>query len=165
MIILINGSINSGKSTAASLLQRKTPNTAVVEIDSLRKFIDWMPLEQSIPINLKNAASIINNFHSEGLSVIATYPLSEENYQFLTKHLDVDQSQLFAITLAPKLDHILKNRGTRHLSDWERKRIKYHYKIGIHKPDFGHIIDNSNQTPAETVDKILQIIDCKQDVN
>ena len=77
MIILINGSINSGKSTAASLLQRKTPNTAVVEIDSLRKFIDWMPLEQSIPINLKNAASIINNFHSEGLIVISTYPLSE----------------------------------------------------------------------------------------
>lgn len=162
MVIFINGSINSGKSTVSQLLQKEFPNTALVEIDSLREFIDWMPLEQSIPINLKNAVSVINNFTSEGLNVIVPYPLSEKNYTFLSQHLDTNNSEIFIITLAPKLENVLQNRGTGVLTDWEKERIQYHYGIGIHSPKFGKIIDSSNQSPTETVDKILKIIDASQ---
>lgn len=41
MIIFLNGSKNSGKSTVAKILQDKLPNTAHVEVDNLRDFISW----------------------------------------------------------------------------------------------------------------------------
>ena len=53
MIIFINGSINSGKSTISKLLVEGLPNTALIEIDSVRAMIDWMPLEQAIPLTLR----------------------------------------------------------------------------------------------------------------
>ena len=50
MIILINGSMNAGKSTVAKLLINKIPRTAHVE--SLRRFIEWMSIDESIPYNI-----------------------------------------------------------------------------------------------------------------
>jgi len=55
MIIFINGPVNSGKSTTAKIVVEKIPNTALVEIDTLRSFIEWMPLKDAIEINLENA--------------------------------------------------------------------------------------------------------------
>lgn len=156
MIIFISGSINSGKSTISKLLQNDLEKTAVVEIDSLRAFIDWMPIEQTIPINLQNAVSVIQNFVSHNLNVIVPYPLSQKNHNYFVKNLG--NQQLIFITLSPKLDIILKNRGDRSLSNWEIDRIKYHYQIGINSPEFGEIIDNSDQTPDETIKVIKKYL-------
>jgi len=156
MIIFINGSINSGKSTISKLLQKNLEKAAVIEIDSLRAFIEWMPIEQAIPINLQNAVSIIKNFISQNLNVIIPCPLSKENHDYFVKNLE--GNQLIFITLSPKLDTVLKNRGNRKLSKWEVNRIKYHYQIGINNPEFGKIIDNSDQTPKETVEIIKDYI-------
>ena len=62
MIIFISGSINSGKTTISKILTQKIPNTANIEIDNIRAFIDWLDIEKAIPINLENAVLIINNF-------------------------------------------------------------------------------------------------------
>ena len=70
MIIFLNGSINAGKSTVAKLLAKELPNTALIEIDTLREMISWMPIDKAIPLNLKNAVSVIRNFAEEGLDVI-----------------------------------------------------------------------------------------------
>jgi len=156
MIIFINGTINSGKTTISKLLQKRIPKSAVVEVDALRAFIDWLPLEQAIPINLKNTVSIIKNFVSEDINVIIPYPLSEKNHEFFSKELaGIDQKIIF-ITLAPQLEKVLENRGTRELTEKEKQRIRYHYDIGIESPSFGAIIDNSNQAPEQTVEEILK---------
>lgn len=154
MIIFINGSINSGKSTVSKIIADKLGNTAVIEIDDLRNFIEWMPLDMAIPINLENALALIGVFINKGLNVIIPYPLSKNNYDYFIKNLhDIDDIKVF--TLSPNLETALMNRGSRELDDWEKDRIKYHYEIGINKPDFGVIIDNSNETPDQTVEKIL----------
>ena len=154
MVIFINGSINSGKSTISKILADKLGNTAVLEIDDLRNFIEWMPLEQAIPINLENAVAVIRVFINKGLNVIIPYPLSKNNYDYLFKNLtDIDDIKVF--TLSPKLEIALTNRGSRDLDDGEKDRIKYHYEIGIHKPDFGLIIDNSKETPQQTASQIF----------
>ncbi|MDD2909844.1 MAG: hypothetical protein PHU74_02885 [Candidatus Pacebacteria bacterium] len=158
MIIFLNGSINSGKSTVAKLLAEKLGNSAIVEIDSLREFIDWMPLEKSIPINLQNAVAVIKVFVKNNLNAIIPYPLDKENYDYLAKELDEFKNNLHVFTLSPKLEIALQNRGLRKLTDWERERIQYHYSIGINNPDFGVIIDNSDETEEETVGRILKII-------
>jgi len=154
MIIFLNGSINSGKSTIAKLLAEKLGNSAILEIDSLRAFIDWMPLDQSIPINLENAVAVAKVFVKNNLNVIIPYPLDKENYNYLVSELN----ELHVFTLSPRLEVALQDRGTRKLTDWEKERIKYHYSIGINNPDFGTIIDNSDETEEQTVNKILSKI-------
>lgn len=153
MIIFLNGSINSGKSTIAKTLIKKMPNTAHIEVDDLREFISWMSLDESIPINLENTIALIKNFLKRGLNVIVTYPLSESNFDYLQDNLKDISEEIYLFTLNPNLETVL-SRGKR-LSNYERKRIKYHYQIGINKPSFGVILDTTNQTPEETVADIM----------
>jgi len=158
MIIFLNGSINAGKSTVAKILAQKISNTALVEIDTLRSMIEWMPIDQAVPINLENAISVIRNFSSKGLNVIVPYPLSQKNYEYMILGLkDVDE-KLHFFTLAPKIEKALTNRGTRELDNWEKERISHHYASGITSPSFGMIIDNTELTPNETAKFILNII-------
>jgi adenylylsulfate kinase-like enzyme len=158
MIIFISGAINSGKSTVAKLLQEKLGNTAVVEVDNLRSFIQWLPIEDAVPLNLKNTVSVIKNFVAEGMNVIVPYPLSLKNYEYLAEELKSVDTKIFFLTLAPSMAVALTQRGQRELDEWEKERIQYHYGIGIAAPKFGEVIDNSQQTPEETVDRILNLI-------
>jgi type III secretion system FlhB-like substrate exporter len=155
VIIFLNGSINSGKTTVAEILAKKLSSVAIVEIDALRAMINWMPIDQAIPINLENAVSVIRNFSKRGLDVIIPYPLSQKNYEYVADNLKDIDTQKYFFTLAPSLEKAITNRGTRELDDQEKKRIAYHYDIGIHSPSFGEIIDNSDQTPEETARIIL----------
>lgn len=155
MIIFINGSINSGKSTIAKLLVKELPNTALLEIDTLAEMIDWMPIDQAVQINLENAVAIIKNFVNKNLNVIVPYPLSQKNYDYIISNLNDLNLKIFVFTLSPKLEKVLTNRGTRELDDWEISRIKHHYDIGINNPSFGEIIDNSDQEPQETAKYVL----------
>jgi len=158
MIIFINGSINAGKSTVAKILANKLTNVALIEIDALREMIEWMPIDKAVPINLENAVSVIKNFVHSGIDVIVPYPLSQKNHEYMVENLKDLKIKIYLFTLAPKIEKTLTNRGTRELNDWERERIKHHYNIGIHNPNFGEIIDNSTQTPEETAEIILNKI-------
>lgn len=155
MIIFLNGSINAGKSTVAKILAKKLSNVALLEIDALREMIEWMPIDQAVPINLENAISVIKNFSKRNLNVIVPYPLSQKNYDYMIENLKDLEAKIYFFTLAPRIEKALTNRGTRELDDWERERIQHHYNIGITNPTFGKIIDNSEQTPEETADYIL----------
>lgn len=158
MIIFINGSINAGKSTVAKILMKELPNTALIEIDVFHDMINWMPIDKSVPINLENAVSVIKNFVKRGLGVIIPYPLSQKDYDYMTSELKEVNVKIYFFTLAPKLEKVLTNRGTRELDSWEKDRIRYHYDIGIHAPNFGEVIDNSEQSPEETANIILEKI-------
>ncbi len=158
MIIFLNGSINSGKSTVANILANSIPNVALVEIDVLRSMIDWMPIDRAIPINLQNTVSLIKNYHGNNLNIIIPYPLSKNNYDYMIDELKDINTKIYTFTLSPKLEKVIINRGNRELSNGEIERIKYHYDIGIHNPSFGEIIDNTEQTPEETSKIILDKI-------
>jgi len=158
MIIFLNGSINAGKSTVAKLLVQKLPSTAFIEIDVFHEMIEWMSIDKAVPINLDNALSVIRNFIKRGINVVVPYPLSQKNYDFMMLGLKDLDTEIHIFTLAPKLEKVLENRGTRGLTDQEKERIKHHYNISIPNPTFGEIIDNSEQTPQETADYILSKI-------
>jgi adenylate kinase family enzyme len=158
MIIFLNGSINAGKSTVAKILAKEMINTALLEIDAFHEMIEWMPIDKAVPINLENALSVIRNFVKRELNVIVPYPLSQKNYDFITSGLKDLDTEIHVFTLAPKLEKVLENRGTRELTEQEKERIKHHYDIGIPNPKFGEIINNSDQTPQETADYILSKI-------
>lgn len=158
MIIFLNGSINSGKSTVSKLLAKELPNVALVEIDTLREMIAWMPIDEAVPINLENAVSVVSNFAKRDMNVIVPYPLSEKNYQYIINGLKDLDVEIHTFTLAPKLEVTQSNRGERDITQQEQDRIKHHYNIGIHSPSFGVVVDNTNQTPEETARYILKKI-------
>lgn len=161
MIIFLSGSINSGKTTTAKLLVKAIPRSAHIEIDDLRAMVSWMPLEESIPLNLKNALSLTLNFIKEEMNVVVTYPLSRDEYEYFNKNLPLE-IQRFFFTLNPRLDHALTNRGDRELTELEIERINYHYKTGVNDPGFGITIDNTMQTPEETLNDILYYIEQRE---
>ncbi|MGE0883946.1 MAG: hypothetical protein AB7P14_10410 [Blastocatellales bacterium] len=158
MIILLNGSINAGKSTVSKRLCEMLPRTAHVEVDSLRDFINWMPLEESIPINIEAAIAVTKVFVRRGLNVVFSYPLRKEDYEIILGEFAELDVPVHGVTLRPRLEVSLTNRGTRQLTDWERSRIPYHYETKLNEPDFGHIIDNSEQSPEQTASEILRLI-------
>ena len=162
MIIFINGTISSGKSTIAKLLEKKIPNTVVLEIDVLRNLINWIPLNKAIPLNLENAVSLITNFVKRKLNVIVPYPLSQKNYDYLIKNLKSLDTEILFYTLAPRPEELIKEERGRKLNDWEKERVKYHTKTGLTRPSFGKLIDNTNQTPNETTEVILNSADKKK---
>ena len=138
------------------LLVNKIKKSALVEIDSFHEMIEWMPIDKAVPLNLKNAVSVIKNFSENKISSIVPYPLSEKNYHYLFDSLKSTGEEIKLFTLAPRLEQVLKNRGKREITKSEKERIKYHYSIGIHKLSFGDIIDNTNQTPEETAEQIFK---------
>ena len=158
MILFINGSINSGKTTVAKMLTEKIPNTAHIEIDSLREFIHWLEIDKAVPINLENAILLIRNFVKHGYNVVVPYPLSESNYEYIIQELHDYSEQLHFFTLAPDIRKAQTSTKERKISQWEYDRIQHHYDIGIPSPSFGRIINNTSQTPKETVDEILSFL-------
>lgn len=153
MIVLISGSMNSGKSTVARILIEKIPRTA--HIEKLRQYIEWMPIEESIPFNIKNIISLTKNFSEGGLNVLISYPVSSENFRLIEAALKASNQQIQAFTLAPRLEVVTSNRGERKLKNWEIEVITKSYEEGIHKPNYGEIIDNSELTAEETAELIF----------
>ncbi len=133
----------------------KASGYAHIEVDSLRDFIRWMPLIESIQLNLKNAVSVAKNFHEKNLHSIITYPLSENDYLFIKDLLSDTNIELRAFTLYPGIEKLKMNRGARELTSWELNRIDELHNTGVTNPAFGITIDNSNQTIEETADQIL----------
>jgi cytidylate kinase len=158
MIIFINGSFNAGKSTVAKLLAEKLGDTAVVEVDTFHEFISWMPIKESVLVNLENATLIIRNFVKRGFNVIVPHSLSKRNYEYLMEELKEVGDDIKIFTLNPKIEEVLENRGEKELTEVEKERIRYHYSTGINIPTFGEIINNTQQTPEETVESILALI-------
>jgi hypothetical protein len=155
MLIVLNGSINAGKTTTAQMLCRLLPRTAHIEVDSLRAFIAWMPLEESIPINLENAVAVARVFLKHGLKVVLSYPLRAEDYQWLRQQFTCP---IHFFTLRPPLPISQSQRGERVLSEWEIARIAYHYHTPGANPDLGVVIDNSQMSAEETAREIIRLV-------
>ena len=159
MILLLNGSINSGKTTVSKQIVQMLPRTAHVEVDDLDDFIEWMPLLESIPLNLANTAAVTRNFVAFGLNVVISSVLPQDSHDYLMHELEPLGVPIYTVTLSPSMATALTNRGTRELTEWELSRIPQLYTEGISKPSFGATIDNTNQTPEETARQIIALIE------
>jgi len=154
-LITISGSINSGKTTISKLLTSTLEATAHVHGDSLRHFVNWMPLKEAVPLTISNIIAVSAIFLKSGLSVLVDYPLVKPEYEQVISSLQPYASPVHAFVLSPRLEVAQSVRGNRTLSEWEFSRIGQHYATGMNNPGFGLIIDNSNQLPEETVELIL----------
>ncbi|MFT6987213.1 MAG: adenylate kinase family enzyme [Psychromonas sp.] len=162
MIVLLNGSINSGKTTVAESIVERSINFAHIEVDALRDFVRWMPLEETIELNIKNAIAVAKNFHENDINSVISYPLSEDNFNYINELLLDSSIEVHAVALYPGIDKLRTNRGMRELTEWEVRRVDELHEMGLSRPCFGTVIDNSEQTIEETTDSVLQIVGMKK---
>jgi cytidylate kinase len=155
MLVFISGSINSGKTTTSKLLADHI-NAAFINVDDLNDTIPNFNLATDLDKSMDLAIHAINECTRQGRDVVANYVVRERDFNRFEHEIEA-QPQI-VITLAPRLEVAQNKRGDRQLTDWEVSRIKHHYDTGIASPKFGHIIDNSELTPEQTVDRILEII-------
>lgn len=155
MLIFISGSINSGKTSTAKALAERI-NSALVNVDDLNDTTPNFNLATDLDKSMDLAIESINTHTAKGSDVVANYVVRPEDYQRFDKEI-VTKPQII-ITLAPRLEIAQSSRGNRILSRWEVSRVKYHYDTGISSPSFGHIIDNSDISIDQTVDKIMEIV-------
>lgn len=155
MLIFISGSINAGKTTTSQALAKRL-GAGFLDVDELNDTIPNFNLETGLDKSMDLAIVKINKSLAAGSDVVANYVVRQRDFDRLSKEVQT-KNQIY-ITLAPELNVAKSNRGNRKLSDWEIQRIQYHYDTGIATPKFGHIIDNSNLTIEQTVERILAII-------
>lgn len=154
--ILISGPINSGKSTVSRALRELRPRLAHIEVDALGDFLPEMPLEEKIALSLRQATVVARTLLDAGISVVVSYPLREEEHMALRSALA--PFAVHTVTLAPPRELAQTNRGTRALTDWEHERIDHHYTTDLHRPSFGHVLDNSTESPSATAARILTLV-------
>ena len=160
MIIIINGSRNSGKTTTSKLLAEKLGNTANIEIDTFQYFLTpFLNLEDTLSINLENAVLVTQNLVRKGFNVILNYCLRSQDYDYLIKSLQDTGTKIYAFTLKPDLNVALSNRtGTRELSENDIKRIQDQYNPdSIHAlAEAGIEINTKNKSSEQVVGLILE---------
>jgi len=156
MIILITGPINAGKTTVGKILQERIPRTALLE--RFRQPIQWMSIEESIPLNIANMVGSAKIFLRHGLNLVIAYPVSLQELRRIEAELSEFGQDIQTFVLAPRLEVATTDRGGRPLQPWEVERIKEQYAEGYHRPGYGQVIDNSEQTPEETAKVILEAV-------
>ena len=154
MLIYINGSINSGKSTVGRLLAANLPRTVHVEIDDLRHFADCLSLSDVIPYCVEDSVMLTRNWLARGFNVVVTWPISLREYAVFERVAADARVSIHAFTLRPPVEVAVSDRGGRQLSPRERNRIREQYRSSHIDPGIGIVIDNGNQTPEETLEVI-----------
>lgn len=157
-LFIVSGSVHAGKSTISELLLGLLPRAAHVSGDALRHFVTWLPLEESVPLTLRNIISVSSNFLAAEFDVVIDYPLSKSDYAQLSGALGEKATAVYAFVLSPRREVAQSKRGDRLLSEGEVERIAYHYHTSLHDPGFGVRIDNSDQTPGETAAVIFGLV-------
>lgn len=164
-IININGPINSGKSTTSKLLHPLLLSSIFIEVDDLMTDEEESSLglsrEEGWAERLKRLDNII--IQEKKLqryeNIVFAYPMTD-NLHRQWKLWEDDNTKLICITLSPKIEICLQNRGTRIISEDEKIRIKEMYLAGYNTSQFADlIIDNGKQTPQETVKTILDYLE------
>lgn len=158
MVIYLNGSINSGKSTVAGLLARRMPRTVHIEVDDLRAFAACLTLEAAIPFCLEDALALTRLWVGRGFNVVVSWPISVPDHERFARGLADTGTLVHTFTLAPPFGVASNDRGDRKLSERERERVAQLYAAGINEPPFGAVIDNSLQSPEETAEVILRAV-------
>jgi chloramphenicol 3-O-phosphotransferase len=163
-IFLINGTQGSGKSTVARLLAQRFDRGACIDADDLLRMVvsGAAPLEPALSaeaerqLRLRARASsrLADSYFEAGFTVVIAEILVGRLDHFLT---DIKGSPLLLVNLAPSLDTVKRRNEERPnknvFEPWspilDREMRETMSGIGLW-------LDNSNQSPDETVDEILR---------
>lgn len=165
-VVLITGISAAGKSTVAQLLAERFDRAVHVRGDLFRKMVvrgqvhmtAERPAEAVHQLWLRHqlTASTVDAYRQAGFAVVAQDIVIAEN---LRKLIDEIKSRpLHLVVLAPDPDTVTGRELTRPKKGYDENWTPHDLDRLFRKetPKLGLWLDNSDQTPDETVDEILE---------
>lgn len=157
--IWISGSINSGKSTIATALNKQINKSVNIECDALRHFATHEKLDNLIDFILEDSLNLAKKWIERGYLPIITWPIYGKGLKKLISYSKEFGIEPVIINLTPSKDTAKQNRGERELTEKELSRIEYMYEVeNLGIPAIGFSIDNTNQTVNETITEVMNYI-------
>jgi predicted kinase len=164
MIFVISGTQGAGKSTVSQLLASRLGRGAWVSADALQRMIVagrvWPEgpamsgeAERQLWLRLKNACLLAMSFDEMGISAVVDDIVIGERVDHLLAMLA--GRTFYFVMLTPRLEVIRQReagRGTDLWKQWEWLDDE----IRTRTQRIGLWLDNSDQTPEQTVDEILR---------
>ena len=162
-LFVVSGTQGAGKSTVAQALARRFDPGAWVSADALHKMIvsggRWPAAdaysgtaERQLRLRLKNACLLGQSFVQDGVTAVLDDIVIGSRVDELLQHLAGER--FVFVMLTPRLDVVRERecgRGTELWKQWEWLDDEIRTKT----PRIGLWLDNSDQTPDETVDEIM----------
>ena len=158
-LYLITGPAGVGKSTISKELANKLPKSVLIEGDTIYNFFvsdhisPWLP---NAPLDLfwSNVIYLIKSYLDNGYNVIFNYIITPEDYKMITTAIS-DYPIIFKVLLTNEAT-IIKRDKERPLDCQmhERSLILLKKFLEYNYPK-SNLIDTSNLSIEETVDKIL----------
>ncbi|HWX48093.1 MAG TPA: DUF2062 domain-containing protein [Roseomonas sp.] len=157
VVLHLNGSINSGKSSIGRALAEMLPGAEFVEGDD-HGLPTSLPRERRWAGALQRIARCIAISRAPWL--VVAYPLDEAAYRSLRAACAARGARLRVVTLAPPLEVALSERGGRRLSEEERQRIGEMYAKGYAERPFSELIfDPSDLTPEASARELARLLE------
>lgn len=154
IVICLNGSINSGKTTIGRALAAALPDAAFIDGDDHDAYdADFADMLEIAFFRLEREIATAQVAH-----LIIAYPLRDEDFFRLAAAAAARNSRFFVATLAPPLAVVLADRGARRLSDDERARVREMYDEGYAERAFSHIVIGDTPPPAAIVEALRAAI-------
>lgn len=152
-VIVLNGPINTGKTTTGKAMADLLPSACFVDGDDHGLPGD-APLEAKIAAAIARIAAMIASTHADPL--IVAFPLREQDYSALHAATASRGATLRIITLSPPMDIALSNRGSRVLQPGEVARSREMYAEGYNARAFSDLIVTDMITPHDTATQICR---------
>ena len=163
-IFLINGTQGAGKSTVSRLLAGRFERSVCIDADDLLRLVvsGAAPLEPPLSLEAERqlrlrarvASRLADTFFEAAFTVVIAEILAGRLDNF---RADIKNRPLLLINLAPSLDVVRRRNEERpNKNVFEPWSPILDRAIRETMEGIGLWLDNSNQTPEETVDEILQ---------
>jgi hypothetical protein len=169
-IILVTGIQAAGKSTISRLLARRFPRGAHIEGDTLQHMIVSGAegaqeagelngeAERQYLLRLKHMCLLGRSFYEAGFTPVLDDIVLGESWEYVSELLHGLPVTLFV--LAPQVEVVVqvrdRTRGKRPLGEEWAYFLDSAFRQQM--TGIGHWLDTSQQTPEETVEKIIQLI-------
>lgn len=165
MIFLITGIMASGKSTVGELLAQNFPKSVHLRGDVFRKMMVKGRVEMSenptpealhqLDLRYRLAAHAAKEYHQAGFTVILQDNFYGDSLPYMLDLLAPEPVQV--VVLCPDVETVKQRERARGKAGYHSFRVeKLHEEFMRTTPRLGLWIDNSGQTPQETVERILE---------
>jgi hypothetical protein len=150
-VIILNGSVNSGKTTIGRALAAILPGAEFIDGDDhgISRSVPFLEMiDRAIQWLVDQVATATVSY------LVVAYPLRDSDFALLQAACAARNAGLFVATLSPPLELVLSDRGARRLDAGERNRIREMYAEGYPSRAFSDLIITDVTTPSQAARQI-----------